>query len=696
MGKKLIFQPKARLLLQLGDQLIRNESIALIELVKNSYDAFATSVVVLMKKVDNQKEGEIVIIDNGIGMNADIIEKVWMQPGSDNKLKIIKSIINVDDNIRIPIGEKGIGRFGVHKLGYDIELVSKAEGSKEVFLKIDWTEFEKDDLLKNKKITLITRNAKVFTEGKTGTRIRINNLRHAWTRSEVRELHRAVISLSSPFGKIDKFKVNFKIDNQQWLTGLLKFEDIKKYALYYANVEILNSVIKKLAYEFRPWDVMTKLNSREILKENIRMVEQVTDDDTNKKKTVTLNLKDYNIGPIKLEILIFDLENKVLGLRDVDKKGLREYIRMNGGVRVYKGGVRVYDYGEPKNDWLDLDLMRVNQPGKTISNNIIIGAISLDRLKSSGLEEKTNREGFVENEAYRKFYLAIRFALDKILTERNTDKEKVRKFYSDKEAKIPVLGSLKVLQQKITKNIKDKDLKKDLIDSIKLVEKDYNTVKDIYIRSSSAGLSLSIVIHEVEKIVKELIKATENIPAHKHLKSLVNVLFKTINDYATIIKQSSKTNEILSDLLNQALSNIQFRLKSHKVNIINKFTSDFTKVKCPPNLVISTVINLIDNSIWWMNYAEVRNKQVYIDIINEPRGFISIIIADNGPGFTISTEDAVKPFISDKPGGMGLGLHLAQEVMASIGGRVLFPDSSDLKIPKEFKKGAILQLAFKK
>ncbi|MBE2279983.1 MAG: ATP-binding protein, partial [Ignavibacteriaceae bacterium] len=252
MGKKLIFQPKARLLLQLGDQLIRNESIALIELVKNSYDAFATSVVVLMKKVDNQKEGEIVIIDNGIGMNADIIEKVWMQPGSDNKLKIIKSIINVDDNIRIPIGEKGIGRFGVHKLGYDIELVSKAEGSKEVFLKIDWTEFEKDDLLKNKKITLITRNAKVFTEGKTGTRIRINNLRHAWTRSEVRELHRAVISLSSPFGKIDKFKVNFKIDNQQWLTGLLKFEDIKKYALYYANVEILNSVIKKLAYEFRP------------------------------------------------------------------------------------------------------------------------------------------------------------------------------------------------------------------------------------------------------------------------------------------------------------------------------------------------------------------------------------------------------------------------------------------------------------
>lgn len=61
---------------------------------------------------------------------------------------------------------------------------------------------------------------------------------------------------------------------------------------------------------------------------------------------------------------------------------------MNGGIRVYRDGLRVYDYGEVGNDWLNLDIRRVNQPGKKLSNNIILGAISLDRASSKSLIEK--------------------------------------------------------------------------------------------------------------------------------------------------------------------------------------------------------------------------------------------------------------------------------------------------------------------
>ncbi|MDF1550442.1 MAG: ATP-binding protein, partial [Bacteroidales bacterium] len=79
------FKPRARLLLQLGDQLIKNESIALVELVKNSYDADATKVDIYMENVDDPTNGVIIIEDDGYGMDAQTVKDVWMEPGSDFK-----------------------------------------------------------------------------------------------------------------------------------------------------------------------------------------------------------------------------------------------------------------------------------------------------------------------------------------------------------------------------------------------------------------------------------------------------------------------------------------------------------------------------------------------------------------------------------------------------------------------------------
>ena len=78
-----------------------------------------------MKNLENPDIGEIIIEDDGIGMDAIIISTVWMQPGSDHKLKIIQALKDNPKAERIPIGEKGIGRFGVHKLGFEIEMVTK-------------------------------------------------------------------------------------------------------------------------------------------------------------------------------------------------------------------------------------------------------------------------------------------------------------------------------------------------------------------------------------------------------------------------------------------------------------------------------------------------------------------------------------------------------------------------------------------
>ena len=76
-------------------------------------------------------------------------------------------------------------------------------------------------------------------------------------------------------------------------------------------------------------------------------------------------------------------------------------------------------------------------------------------------------------------------------------------------------------------------------------------------------------------------------------------------------------------------------------------------------------------------------------------GYITIVIADNGPGFSLPTEEIIKPFVSAKPDGMGLGLHIANEIMEGHKGMLLFPESDEFTIPKAFQKGAVIALAFK-
>ena len=147
-------------------------------------------------------------------------------------------------------------------------------------------------------------------------------------------------------------------------------------------------------------------------------------------------------------------------------------------------------------------------------------------------------------------------------------------------------------------------------------------------------------------------------------------------------------------MIDDALFNVKYRLKVHNINLICEYKKTINNVKCASNLVIGTIMNIIDNSIYWLEYSHIENKKVFVDVSFDYEGYISIIIADNGYGFTLPTEQIVKPFVTDRSGGMGLGLHLANEIMNSHRGTLLFPESGDIYVPDEFKNGAIIALAF--
>lgn len=701
------FKPRSRLLLQLGDQLIKNESIALIELVKNSYDADARVVNIYMDKPDDPSGGTIIIEDDGFGMTADIVQNVWLEPGSDFKSKMIENKQTSPKFKRLPIGEKGIGRFGVHKLGNVIEMTTRAKNAQEVFVRIDWRDFNNYTYLDEVPITIQERkHPKVFKNNSTGTSITISDLRKKWERGIAREVKRAVTALASPFENNESFKPTFEVfDKPGWFEGLLKWEDIRHYALFKFKATIDKDSIVKFSYNFTPWQTMTKVHPREITEKDkiIETFNRLTFRDG--KTEYPFSLSEAQIGKIVFEGYIFDLDTFILKLGVSDKKGFKDYLRSNGGIKVFRDGLRVYDYGEPENDWLDLDYRRFQQPTKSVSNNLILGAVYLDREASKDLQEKTNREGFVDNHAYQLFKNSVLHVLDLVETLRVDDKKKLKSFYGPTRATEPIMTVLGEAKTYVEENVSDPVVRKEIVKYLEKVEADYKNVTENLLKAAGAGLSMSVVVHEVEKIAFEITKVLRAEKASDRIIKLVTHLSSLIDGYSEIIRKPVENNQDMIELLDQAIFNTEYRLSAHRMEIIREYQNyqGQRKVTVARNLLIGSIMNVIDNSIYWLDRKEhkaLENKQqfskkIFVNLY-ENSGEIVLIIADNGTGFLIPTENITEPFVSAKPGGIGLGLHIASEVMEAQGGRISFPDYGDYEMPAEFQSGAIVAFSFKK
>ena len=138
MAEILKIQPYARLLTMLGEQLIKNERIALIELIKNSYDADATKVDVIFQHFGDNWEitsdSRIIIEDTGTGMTEEVIKNHWLNPATPiKKLDKDKGRNRTKVHNRIIQGEKGIGRFAMLKLGRKITVVTRPIGGDQEF-----------------------------------------------------------------------------------------------------------------------------------------------------------------------------------------------------------------------------------------------------------------------------------------------------------------------------------------------------------------------------------------------------------------------------------------------------------------------------------------------------------------------------------------------------------------------------------
>jgi signal transduction histidine kinase len=694
--KPTTFRPRARLMLLLGDQLIRDAGIAVFELVKNAYDADATTCKVTLKEIDKDDESaQVVVQDNGCGMHLTTVTGIWLEPGTENRKKQKDAGQRTPKFKRLPLGEKGVGRFAVHKLGRKVRLVTRAKGKQEVVVTIDWSAFDKDKFLSQVPVKVIEREPVVFKGTRTGTRITIDALHERpWTRARVRSMYRAINSICSPVLAPDSFNAKLEIEPESdWLDGLLTADEVLKQAIFTIEGTLSGSRLS-YDYHFRPGPGLKRVNGDRRKKEDLAIVVERSDGESRRKESRVIDLDQRRIGDIRFSFHIFDREPRVLQLTSTDVAGLKSFLDNNGGVFVYRDGVRVYDYGEPGNDWLDLGGRRINVPAKRIGNNQILGTVQLSLDDSQGLIEKTNREGFVENNAYRDFRDAIHFAIKQAEHERNLDKDRIRKAYAENKDKEPVLDEIAQLREEV----KERELEKDLGKYLDRIEVQYKDVLNRLLVAAGAGLNLSVVLHEVEKRIADLLQAVERGDKQSSLIEKAKTLSDMVDGITWLTRSSGPSVVKASTLISQAELNWKFRFQHHEIKIVNGFSLDDPDpefaVKCNRRLIMGALMNLIDNAIYWLG-TRASGRKLYLGTTYELNSKPGILVADNGPGFIDPPEYLVEPFVTRKPDGMGLGLHIAHEVMKQHKGQLAFLYRGDVTLPKEFT-GAALLLEFPK
>jgi len=463
----LHFDISARVIRQLGEELVTDEITAIMELVKNAYDADADWVKITIHT--DEQDSRIEIEDNGSGMDFDDINRGWLFISLSKKKKI-KEERGLTAAGRAPLGEKGLGRLSAQKLGSKLELVTgKATDDSWHIVGFDWNDFDKEIALRDVKISheLIRKK----TDEK-GTKLIIRNLKNraTWEKEglsvfrgqlsqmlfPIKEKRPFKIDLISNGTKLDIDEVNASIRKAavgrfdfQFDGKNLKLNGIIKLAKLKANdPDAYESLIQpdngRAFYDFLKDQIKNKNNYSPNLKyeegKEGRFVSFsfLYDWEKDFKRSSTINsanltLEAANPGPFQGEIDEYSL-NYLVDDSNSDSKIIvnlsdhKKLIQNQVGIRVFRNGFGIKPFGFNKMDWLNL------AGGQTsggsfygLRPNNVIGYVALSVYENINLVEKTDREGFTDS-AYSKNFFAL---MHKVIQDINLVYEKIRRSYND-------------------------------------------------------------------------------------------------------------------------------------------------------------------------------------------------------------------------------------------------------------------------
>jgi signal transduction histidine kinase len=680
-------KPRARILRTFGDELISSETVAVIELVKNSYDADATRVLVRFTAPLEVGSGAIDVVDDGHGMSTETVTTVWMEPATLFRVAERRSEVHG----RRVLGEKGIGRFAASRLADRLLLATRrADAQFETTALFDWSQFDDEEsyLSDIEVLWEETEPQELTPEGALGalpdgverdghgTLLHMEGLRTEWDREKVLALHRALSRLISPFATADgggpqNFRIALEVPN-----------DLRDLSGEIGPVETLQNpeyllrghIAADGSFEF------TRRIGRDGGDEELSDVLKPAD-----RRTPTC-------GPLELELRIWDRDaaalrsiahERGLGVRDF-RSELDEF----SGVSIYRDGFRVFPYGERGDDWLELDPRRVNQPTRRISNNQIAGYVSISHEDNPDLRDQTNREGLMQNRAYEDLRDLVIGALQLIEDPRWRRRKEARRKDAggkggDEERSGPFDSfNLEDLRDTVRdKTGGDPEIEGAFEEQQKAFDAGVDEVRDMlgsYERLASLGRLVDAILHDgraplssidsdallgerkIEKAKRDDDPVTEfageKFGAIRNQASVLDALFRRIAPFAGR-KRGRRKKLVLEDLVAETFELEQARVEELGVRIHRPKTS--TEVTVEETDLRIILYNLFDNALHWLSDVPEKKREITVRVKRKSEG-VEILFSDSGPG--VSEEDGnriFEPYFTRKVNGWGIGLSQA-------------------------------------
>ncbi len=594
---------------RLGEELNPSPDKGILELVKNSYDADAKTCKVELINTDKPK-GTIVVTDDGDGMTVDDIENGWLVLG-----RSVKSKSRLTRLGRIPAGSKGLGRLAALRMGSQALLCTRPhhEDTTENNLLIDWDEFDKAELVDD--VVLTIEQSRRGKGSKKGSEIRIENLLHAVGRMDVKRLARELILLADPFGADPSgFKPELVAPEFEDLEKLVKnryFED----AEFHLSASVDDKGQAKAAV--KDWKGQTLYSAKHA--------------DLSAKR----NGRAYSCPASSFNLWVFILNQPTFSTRNSTLLEVRNWLQEFGGVHFYHNGLRVAPYGNPGNDWLDINLRRAQSPEERPSTNTSIGRVDVTD-RNEILIQKTDRSGFIEMEPFMEMksfaYDAMEWMADRRMEEaekrrsaaRTSGPKKARKAKKDMESVIAGLPKKK--QKEVADAFESYESTRDK--ETDHLQKDVQ----LYRTLSTAGITAATFAHESSgnpiKVISQSASAIERRGKKGYgekykelLEKPVNGIKKALQSLAVLGTATLKlldhdkrrhSRVDLHGVIRNVLDTFEPFFEGRGVEVDPVFCSGEPYLKGSEAAIESIVTNLLNNSLVAFESHGVGDRKIRI------------------------------------------------------------------------------------
>ena len=701
-------RPAGRHLLTIGRDLIQDNYAAVIELVKNAYDADSPHVDVEFKKLPSLSEYSIsiVISDHGHGMSRDDIINKWLVPSTEDKIKRGKS-----PSGRILQGSKGVGRYAASILGNNLLLETVTNKGEKTTVYAIWDEFKKAQYLDDVDVLIDT----VEVSEPSGTVLTINGndeFLKEWDKKRFEKLRFELKKLTSPMSSIfnnegsnGNFRINLKVE------GFSDPEDVEEtiepFPIYELFDYKISGTIDANGNGVLAYSNQRKRNSRE---------EEIPFNNREEKT---------ECGKLDIDIRVFDRETEAINA--LSKRGFEEHVdspfgrltarqllNYYNGIGVYRNGFRIRPLGDAGFDWLKLNARRVNNPSIRIGSNQVIGYVQIQSEEESGLREKSARDGLKENTAFNR----LQDVTKRVISELEKRRFKYRRNTGQSRSPVKVEESLQGLfsSEELIENVK-KHLQKDEVNK-KTVEKtiefinqdvqeknkivdEIQTIVAIYQVDATLGKIVSIILHEGRQPLSylnsqipnleywfESFQKTSDPVAFENIIRVASGMVQNADIFVKLFKRldplTARRSTVrkllpLKKTIEGVCSIFEEEMESNNISVEVRGADDL-KYSARIQDIYSIFANLIDNSIYWIRENKTEIRKIIIEFKMDSSSLCYIDYYDTGPGIDpdeIESEVIFAPGFTNKPDGTGLGLSIAGEAAARNGLRLEVYEADD-------------------